>query len=58
MSDPRVGDKSDLLQMQGDKSQDFGGLRNRKRILKDAILGSSNVLHRDNTGDEIVKAGF
>lgn len=58
MSDPRVGDKSDLLQMQGDQSQDFGGLRDHKRILKNAILGSSNVLHRDNTGGKIVKAGF
>lgn len=53
-----MGDKSELLQMQGDKSQDFGDLRDGKRILKNTTLGSGSAFHRDNTGDEIVKAGF
>ena len=52
-----MGDKSELLPMQGDKSQDFGDLRDGKRILKNTTLGSG-AFHRDNTGDEIVKAGF
>lgn len=41
---------------QGDKCLNFGGLWDCKRVLKDASLGSHNVLYTDNTGDKIVKA--
>lgn len=43
--------------MQGDKGQGVGGLRDCKRILKSASLGSGSILYRDNRGDKLVKAG-
>lgn len=43
---------------QGPKGQGVGGLRDCKRILKSASLGSGGILYRDNRGDKLVKAGF
>lgn len=57
-SDTRWEEKWDLLQMQGDKGQNFGGLKYCKRILKDISLGSGDVLYRGNTENKIVMARF